>query len=1197
MYLKSLVLKGFKSFADRSVLKLEPGMTVVVGPNGSGKSNVSDAVLWVLGEQSAKQLRGQAMEDVIFAGSSARQAVSLAEVSLVLDNSDGTLPLDFTEVVITRRMYRSGDSEYLINGSPSRLMDILDVLNDSGLGRDTHSIISQGSLMSMLQARPEDRRVLLEEAAGILKHKKRKERASRKLRNMDAELERVNDIAAEIDRQLKPLQRQASRAKQHEQISGELKEIELTLAVDDLRQLQAEWNELERKEKEADAGVELVRFRMEEKSRELEKLQALLEKKGLFVGDLAEQRRRCQMVLTQLDSGLLLLEEKGHNMVTRLSELRQTIHQSDKRLVETRQKLQEDEAAQLEAGSTLATMEEQANEARATMEDVRKQRKELDRNVGRINSELRGKDKAIDANTLQTLKANESLSTANVEDDLLARRSTQIEETFASTQSTLAARRNRIEELEEQLNKLQRESNLAKAEIDKHVRLLDDARSTLENKRHELTGLRGELKGLEEVDRAFDAASPLLSWVLENQDSIDGIVAPLSEVISAPDDLEGLVELLLGGDLFGLAAQDGNAAAGVIERIITDDVQGSELTVVPATGAELPQPQSAGGVRLIDSLKFDEQHARVAHALLGDVYLMDSVQDAVKANAASGAGVRYVTRDGVVVWPSGKISYGRRTGNADGVLARKRRMNTLRDSIPAAQTAVEEAQAASNKAQGRLQAAQADDFELSQSIAQLSGEADSLREEAGRLEASITGYLQEKQEIELRRKKVAEETAATRERIARMAEEKTTLEQEKEQLQEQLAQTREQRDHLFSEESVASNRIQQLQVELATVRERNRHLLNSCNASRAQISKLEESLQVSRQTERNLEVLRLRVEPLYEAFTELRGYVTEKAEVLRDRAQLEQAGQGDLKDTIEAARKAAAEQQQALDNANEGLVQVRIEKSKLEVRVEQAIKAITQDNGVLLDIALEMPAPENRPELEEQRDKLRRKLKNLGNVNPVAVDEYRKLKDRRDFIAIQVDDLHGAAKALERIVAAVDRKMRNRFMETYNQVNENFQDIFGLLFPGGNGYLELTDPEHPESTGVEVHAQPRGKAVRKQSLLSGGEQSLVSLALMFAVYRVRHTPFYILDEVEAALDDTNLRRLLAFLDTVRDTTQIIMISHQRRTMEMADLLYGVSMRSDGVSKLVSQKLDQAIRLAGAQNSPTPRDIDSFTGAV
>ena len=1191
MYLKSLVLKGFKSFADRSVLKLEPGMTVVVGPNGSGKSNVSDAVLWVLGEQSAKQLRGQAMEDVIFAGSSARQAVSLAEVDLVLDNSDGTLPLDFTEVVITRRMYRSGDSEYLINGSPSRLMDILDVLNDSGLGRDTHSIISQGSLQSLLQARPEDRRVLIEEAAGILKHKKRKERAGRKLKNMDVELARVNDIAAEIDRQLKPLERQASRARQYELLSGELKEIELTLAVDDLRQLQGAWNDIERREREADASVELVRFRLEEKRRELEKLQHLLEEKGLFAGDLAEQRRRCQMVLSQLDAGMLLLEEKGHNMVTRLSELRQSIHQNEKRLVENREALEKSSVEQVEAAASLEAVTAQVDEVRSKMEETRKERKQLDSEIGRLNGSVRNRGKQIDEATLAIVKATESLSTADVEEDLLKRRAQQIEDSFSATQATLASRRSCIEELEEQLSKLQRESALAKSDIDKRVRLLDDARKALNVKQDELSQLKAELKGLEEVDRAFDAASPLLSWVMERKGQFDGIVAPLSEVLTAPSELEALVEHLMGGDLFGLAVQDAASAASLVNGIIASDIERGELALVPASGKAQQGQRAAAGERLIDKLEFDEANAHVAYALLGDIYLVDSIEQAIGASAADTTGARFVTREGVVVWPSGKISYGQRTADAEGVLARKRRMNALADAQPAAEQAVEECQAAAAQAQERLQVAQADDFELSQQIAQLSGERDSLREEAGRLESSITGLMQEQGEIEARRAKVAADTEATRKRIGELEEKKAALEKERVELDDELAKVRDERRRFFEDETVLSNRIQQLQVEMAGTRERERHLRATVDSATRVISQLDESLEVSRQTERNLELLRQRVQPLYSTLTELRELVMEKAEALRDRAQLEQAGQGDLRNTIDLVRKAVAERQRQVDEANEGLVQIRIEKSKLEVRVEQAIKAITEESGVLLEIALELPAPEDRREMEQQRDRLSRRIKNLGSVNPVAVDEYRKLKERRDFIAIQVDDLQSAAKALERIVAAIDRKMRNRFMETFNQVNGNFQEIVESLFPGGQGYLELTDPESPETTGVEVHVQPRGKTVRKQSLLSGGEQSLVSLALMFAVYRVRSTPFYILDEVEAALDDTNLRRLLSYLDSIRGTTQVIMISHQRRTMEMADLLYGVSMRSDGVSKLVSQKLDQAIR-----NVSNARDVDSFTGA-
>ena len=1195
MYLKSLVLKGFKSFADRSVLKLEPGMTVVVGPNGSGKSNIADAVLWVLGEQSAKQLRGQAMEDVIFAGSSARQAVGLAEVDLVLDNSDGTLPLDFTEVVITRRMYRSGESEYLINGTQSRLMDVQDVLNDCGLGRDTHSIISQGSLANVLRARPEDRRVLIEEAAGILKHKKRKERSSRKLKSMDEQLTRVADVAREIDRQLKPLERQASRAKRHEELSAQLRDVQLVLAVDDLRALQAAWAVQEKAEHEADAQAELLRYRLQERQAELEKYQRLLEEKGLFVGDLAEQRTRCQSVLERLDAGMLLLEEKGRNMVTRLSELRQTIHRSDSRQAEVAAQLESHEE---EHRSTLAQRDELAQQLQQQQDQARQlaeQRGQADTQVSGLSAELRGCERELDEATLAALKAKESLSTANTEDGLLAQRLGQIDEGLAATRATLAARRSRLAELDEQLAKLQRESKLAKADIDKRVRLQEAARKKLDAAREELASLQAELKGLRDVDRAVDDASPMLAWSMQRKDSIEGLVAPLSEVFSAPPELEHLVEHLLGSDMFGLLMQDAAAAGALAQQLLDGDVDGGEMSLVALEGRTARRVRARAGTSLLEQLSYDEQHARVAELLLGDVYVVDGVEQAIEAAQADESGARFVTPQGVVAWPNGKVTVGTHTADAEGVLGRKRRINALAEQEPAAQQAADEAQQQLAAAQKRLHMAQADDFDISQSIAQVSGERDSLREEAGRLEQSITASAQEREQVAQRRAKLAQSSASAREGLAQLQGQQAELEQRKAALSEQVAAAREQRTQLLSREDAANRGISATKVDLATAREREVHLARRIASLQQERERLAASLAVSHETEQSMEILRLRVEPLYAVFQELRDGVRAKAQVLRDRAHLEQAGQGDLRDTIEQARAGVREANAQLDAANAKLTDVRIEKSRLEVQVEQAMRVITEENGVLLDVALQAPAPENREELEEQAQALGRKLKNIGAVNPVAVEEYRKLKERRDFISVQLDDLEGARKALERIVAAIDRKMRNRFLDTFEQVNANFEEVFAQLFPGGQGHLELTDPAHPEETGVEVHAQPRGKAVRKQTLLSGGEQSLVAMALMFSVYKVRRTPFYILDEVEAALDDTNLRRLLAYLDGIRTSTQFIIISHQRRTMEMADLLYGVSMRGDGVSKLVSQKLDQAIRLAGS-GTGEPRDVESFSGA-
>ena len=448
MYLKSLTLKGFKSFADRAHMTFEPGLTVIVGPNGSGKSNISDAILWVLGEQSAKQLRGQAMEDVIFSGSSARKAVGVAEVTLVLDNSDHVLPVDFNEVAVTRRMYRSGESEYLINSSPCRLMDIQDILHDSGLGKDTHSIISQGKLDGILQSRPEERRSLIEEAAGISKHKRRKERAARKIASMDEHLKRARDISREVNRQLKPLERQVDRARKHRDLTERAHELTQILAVDELRGLQANWADLESQGKEADAELELARYRLGEKQRELEKLQVMLEEKGLFVGDLGEQRRHMQDIVGRIGSDMRLLEEKGRNMVARLSEMRGTLSGSEHQrtrvvedLEQVRSQLDEVRAAAVGAQAVGAERGPAADRLHA-------RRKELDTLLNALNRQRREAQRTADDAALEYVKSKETVSNAELEDSMYASRLEQIDTQVEELRSSLESRRSRAEELD-----------------------------------------------------------------------------------------------------------------------------------------------------------------------------------------------------------------------------------------------------------------------------------------------------------------------------------------------------------------------------------------------------------------------------------------------------------------------------------------------------------------------------------------------------------------------------------------------------------------------------------------------------------------------------------------------------------------------------------------------------------------------------
>ncbi|WP_419030485.1 chromosome segregation SMC family protein, partial [Collinsella stercoris] len=642
MYLKSLTLKGFKSFADRAHMTFEPGLTVIVGPNGSGKSNVSDAILWVLGEQSAKQLRGQAMEDVIFSGSSARKPVGVAEVTLVLDNSDHMLPVDFNEVAITRRMYRSGESEYLINSSPCRLMDIQDILHDSGLGKDTHSIISQGKLDAILQSRPEERRSLIEEAAGISKHKRRKERALRKIKSMDEHLTRARDINREISRQLKPLERQVDRARKYKDLSSRANELTQILAVDELRQLQAQWVDLEASSRESAASLELARYRLSEKERELEKLQVMLEEKGLFVGDLGEQRRHMQDVVGRIGSDMRLLEEKGRNMVARLSEMRGTLSGSEhqrrrtvEELSDVNRQLDEERAAATVASDDVTALEPASDELHA-------RRVELDEAISALVREQREVQRTADAASLDLVKVKETLSNAEIEDGMYARRLEQIDEEADELQASLDFRRTRVEELEAELEGTRDRRDEAKGAVDVALAALDDLRDKEVRAREKLADVRSELSGLRKVDASLSDASPLTARVVSNHP--DAIAARLGDVIEAPVEIEGLVEQLLAGDIDALVCMSGPALARAASFALeAGDATGEALLL--ARDVDAPAAcDGAPGYRLVERLQVRDGYAPAVAALLGHVYVVDTLDEALAAPALPG--VLYVTPQG-----------------------------------------------------------------------------------------------------------------------------------------------------------------------------------------------------------------------------------------------------------------------------------------------------------------------------------------------------------------------------------------------------------------------------------------------------------------------------------------------------------------------------------------------------------------------
>lgn len=1172
MHLKSLTLKGFKSFAERSVLAMEPGVTVIVGPNGSGKSNISDAVLWVLGEQSAKTLRGQVMEDVIFAGSSARQPVGVAEVALVLDNSDAALPLEFTEVTITRRMYRNGESEYMVNNAPCRLMDVYDLLHDSGLGRDTHSIISQGRLDEVLNSRPEDRRALIEEAAGVLKHKKRKERALRKLAGMEGHLDRARDILSEIDRQLRPLERQATKATEYTSLAAELRELEVALAVDDLRGLQGRWDELAKREREQDAEVELARYRLAEKERELEKFQSLLEEKGLFVGDLGEQRRRLQSVLERLNSGLLLLEEKGKNLIERISQLRGQIHHSESRLAARQREL---EQLIEERGNTDAQLKghySSLGELRRESETVKKQRLAVEADLGHVNIEIRRARKQIDDCRADLTKVEQTIAAVTLEQKFLAERAEAVKAQRSTAMATLSARRAKYSQLERAIRKTHKEISLADNDVDKRLRVLDQRRREQLEARDALAEVRAEIRGLEEVDRAFETATPALAWVLSKEKRLPGYIGPVTDLITVEPGLERLVEQALGADLFCLLVEDGPSAAGLLGMLAKNDV--GDISILALSEARPPaRSATKAGRSIMDAVTCEGRVHDAVAALIGDVYVTDTITDAVTAAAANPA-LRFGTADGHVVWPSGKVAVGPTTDTSASVLTRKRRLNELAEEASAVEARVGAAESLVTEAEEAVAAAQQDALELGQRLAVQSGEAQPLKDDIGRMELALTDLDVEAATITERTSAIADRTAKDRPAASTLGERIAAATERLEQLEEEAATKREERDNRFRDEAAISTRLSACQVDVATVSEREVFLKRQIGTVTPDIAELEATLGSSRATEESLETLRERIQPIHDLYMALLGRAEHWGGKLRDRARFEQADSESLRSTIHGSQDAVRTAKDELDELTVTMGQLQVTKAQLEVQVTTAVERIVQGMDTPLERALEAGPVEDRDRAMDKAHRLRKQIANLGPVNAVAVEEYDALKERHTFLARQIEDLASSKTALTKVVRAIDRKMRDRFVETFEEVDRHFQGVFGVLFPGGHAELRLTDPDDPEATGVEVVAQPRGKKLTKMSLMSGGEKSLVALALLFALYHTRPCPFYILDEVEAALDDSNLRRFITLVNSLRDRTQFIVVSHQRRTMETADVLYGVSMQADGVSKVVSQRLER-----------------------
>ena len=926
MYLKSLTLKGFKSFADRAHMVFEPGLTVIVGPNGSGKSNVSDAIRWVLGEQSAKQLRGAAMEDVVFAGSSARKPVGMAEVDLTLDNSDHVLPVDFEEVVVTRRMYRSGESEYLINGAPARLLDITDILHDTGLGKETHSIIGQGKLDSILASKPEERRALIEEAAGISKHKRRRERSLKRLESMESHLQRVLDVQKEVSRQLKPLERQVDKAKRASVISERARELRCILAVDDLRRLQARWDEVQRAERERSSERDVTNAVVAQRTQELDNLRLLLEEKGIFAGDLSEQRRRAQLVCEKLEGSLRLLDEKGRSMAQRTSQLSSLVADDEAR---GKQILEECERARVdydEAMSALKTLRERSSETKQAVDAARKVRRKAEEELDRARSNYRATQRDRDMCAVALAKAQDAVKNAEVQDGIFATRADQLDETITQLASQLSQATEKLDTCRTAIEGARREQESAAIAFKQAKDALGTAQAEAAEAQRALASAEARASAARETVMQAENSVPLAKRLCSDA-AAKACAARTSEVLNVPGELEGLVERLLGDGLTGFVVDGAQGLVGLgqaAQRLAADSA-GTIHIVEAAFEAPQPEEEDVPGYRLLDRVSTRPGFESVARAYLQDVWVVGSVEEACRA-AALFPQLRFATPDGAVASRGGLLDVGKIGSNSQSLFERRRVLSELEEGLPRLREDFASVRAAQEAAEAQLSQARDAQANASTQVARLTGEERSCTSEVARLEKACAASKAELEGVNKKREEAREKSKQAFTELTRQQERLNLLVKMLEDAESLRIQLEEAFDDARRSERLAHEDANSVQLELARVQERSNSLQRGNDRLEREGAELTQRITESRASLRTLKVTSQRVEPLRAQIAALLDAARAVGVTLNDRASLAEADSAQIKETIDAAKAAVTQAEEARTRATSALADIRVQK-------------------------------------------------------------------------------------------------------------------------------------------------------------------------------------------------------------------------------------------------------------------------------
>ncbi len=1180
MYLKRLELQGFKSFADKTVLEFMPGITSVIGPNGSGKSNISDAIRWVLGEQSMKSLRGSKSLDIIFAGTQNRKSLGFAEASLVFDNTDGGLPIEYTEVTVTRKIYRSGETGYYINKVPCRLKDVLELFMDTGIGKDGYSIIGQGKIDEILSNKSEDRRHIFEEAAGIVKYRVRKVEGEKKLEHTKLNLLRINDILAEIETNIEPLKEQSEKAKKYLNLREELKNIEIGLFLYNIEKYKKDLEEIVKDE-------EIYKTQCNDEEGRLERIKALKEELKSGIDSITETIEEMSNLGFESKKEIEMLHSDINVSNTRIENNKQNKERLEKEIEELTTRIKELEEEKKQKDQKKETLKENREKFAKELEEKEKELAEITKKLSSKELEIEAHKKTVEENTDKKYELQASISEQDINYQNYQKRQNQIKNEITGHVSELDNTRMKKEEIAKEFYEIESKRNKVVTDLEEVNREKQEADRKIKDFDSKINMLLGEkrikeskLKFLIETEKEKEGYIKSVKTLLKDCETTKelgkGMHGVLANIIEVPEAYQTAIEMCLGSSLQNIVTENENDAKRLIEHLRKNHLgRASFLPITSVKGKKLEKikGKDAGIVGIAsDLIRYSKKYENIILNLLGRTVIVQDMETAIRVAKDNGYSFRIITVEGDVINPSGAITGGSVAKKTVNILGRGREIEKLQKEIK----------------------------KLEEQIQKLEKEKETYQTSIKDVTEKVSTFEKALQEIEIIYATGKEKMNGIEENIQRVETRLNKLKEESKKLEEQKEESIKNKAD-FQEKIQAINeeneKLKEIITEFAQLNKDNQKYVDDLNfditnlkisvssfdESESSIEEIQERIHTEIETaNRSIENKTIQIEQMKQDNFNLEKAIEEiKEKIEKIKEEVKNSGSKieELKEKRIQKNQKLTEQEEEMNNKlkiledlKAQIVKIDAKKTKLEEDITNIINKMWEEYELTPNNVVDYKKPDNVQLTQKKVKELRNEIRELGSVNVDAIEEYKNLKDRYDFMCEQRVDLESTMTKLRKIISDMTGIMKEQFKEKFEMINKNFAEVFKELFGGGNASLTLEDKDNILECGIEITVQPPGKKLQNMMLLSGGEKAFTAIALLFAILKINPAPFCVLDEIEAALDDVNVYRYAEYLKKFAKNTQFLVITHRKGTMEAADTVYGITMEENGISKLLSMKL-------------------------